>query len=213
MLATLVREPFDRPGWVYEVKYDGFRLLAYKEGARVTLLSRNLKVRTQSFTGIAKAVSTLAPPTLLLDGEVVAFDQRGMSRFQLLQNLQSPPRYAVFDCLYKDGRDLRHQPLSNRRKALEEVIDATAGRRATIFLSARLSDNGLKAYRTTGSSSRFTKKTSSSSSAILRLRARANTSARCCSAHTIMASWSTSARWAPVSPRKRWPNSTRSFSR
>jgi len=147
MLATLVHEPFDRPGWVYEEKYDGFRLLAYKEGARVTLLSRNSKDRTQTFAAIAQAVAALAARTLLLDGEVVAFDRRGISRFQLLQNLQTPPHYAVFDCLYKDSCDLRHQPLTNRRAALEEVVDAVAGRRSTVFLSVRLSENGLKAYQ------------------------------------------------------------------
>jgi len=147
MLATLVHEPFDRPGWVYEEKYDGFRLLAYKEGAHVTLLSRNSKDRTQTFAGIAEAVAALAPRTLLLDGEVVAFDRHGISRFQLLQNLQTPPHYAVFDCLHKDSRDLRHQPLTNRRAALEEVVNPGAGRLAAVFLSARLSENGLTAYQ------------------------------------------------------------------
>jgi bifunctional non-homologous end joining protein LigD len=147
MLATLVHEPLDRPGWVYEEKYDGFRLLAYKEGAHVTLLSRNSKDRTQSFAAIAQAVAALAPRTLLLDGEIVAFDRHGISRFQLLQNLQTPPHYAVFDCLYKDSRDLRHQPLINRRAALQEVVDPGASRRSTVLLSARLAENGLTAYR------------------------------------------------------------------
>src|ERR1700734_3483471 len=87
MLATLVKEPFDQSGWVYEEKYDGFRILAYKEGARVTLLSRNAKDRTATFATIAAAVARLKPRTLLLDGEVVAFDRHGVSRFQLLQNL------------------------------------------------------------------------------------------------------------------------------
>lgn len=146
MLATLVREPFHRTGWVFEEKYDGFRILAYKEAARVTLLSRNGKDRTQTFAAVAQAVKALPSRTLLLDGEVVAFDRRGVSRFQLLQNLQSPPRYAVFDCLYKDGRDLRRHPLTERRSALEDAVGAGA-KRARIFLSSRLSDNGLKAYR------------------------------------------------------------------
>ena len=146
MLATLVREPFHRPGWVFEEKYDGFRILAYKEAVRVTLLSRNGKDRTGTFAEIAQAIRALPSRTLLLDGEVVAFDRHGISRFQLLQNLQTAPHYAVFDCLYKDGRDLRRQPLTDRRSALEDVVGAGA-KRARIFLSSRLSDNGLKAYR------------------------------------------------------------------
>ena len=147
MLATLVREAFQRPGWVYEEKYDGYRILAYKEGARITLLSRNAKDRTQTFARVAQAVQALATRTVLLDGEVVSFDRRGVSRFQLLQNLQAPPSYAVFDCLYKDGQDLRGQPLTHRRSVLEEVVNRTAGKRAAIFLSARLSSDGLKAYQ------------------------------------------------------------------
>lgn len=146
MLATLVREPFDRPGWVYEEKYDGYRIVAYKEGDRVTLLSRNAKDRTATFSDIAEAVAKLEPRTLALDGEVVLFDRRNVSRFQLLQNLGSPPKYAAFDCLYRDGRDLRKQPLSARRAELEQVIGKTTAKDDTIFLSARLADNGLKAY-------------------------------------------------------------------
>jgi len=147
MLATLVREPFHRPDWVFEEKYDGYRILASKEAGRVTLLSRNGKDRTQTFAAVAQAVKALPSRTLLLDGEVVAFDRRGVSRFQLLQNLQSPPSYAVFDCLYQDGQDLRRHPLTDRRAALEEVVGASARKRAGVFLSARLSANGLKAYQ------------------------------------------------------------------
>ena len=64
MLATLVGEPFHEPGWVYEEKYDGIRILAYKEGAQVTLLSRNDKNRTGSFPAIARTVGALRPATL-----------------------------------------------------------------------------------------------------------------------------------------------------
>ena len=70
MLATLVREPFHKPGWVYEEKYDGYRILAYKQGSRVRLYSRNAIDRTDRFFDVASAMSTLRPATLLLDGEV-----------------------------------------------------------------------------------------------------------------------------------------------
>src|SRR5919109_477648 len=90
MLATLVDEPFHLPGWVYEEKYDGYRILAYKEGRKVTLMSRNAKDRTESFAEVARAVESLDDATLLLDGEVVAFDRKLISRFQLLQQGEVP---------------------------------------------------------------------------------------------------------------------------
>lgn len=143
MLATLVAESFDKPGWVYEEKYDGDRILAYKEGDRVRLLSRNGKDRTDRFPRIAAAIRTLHPQTLLLDGEVVVFDSTGVSRFQLLQQDQGEPVYAVFDCLFHDGEDLRREPLSTRRAVMERSI----GSSKTLLPSHRLASNGLEAFR------------------------------------------------------------------
>lgn len=143
MLATLVAESFDKPGWVYEEKYDGDRILAYKEGNRVRLLSRNGKDRTDRFPRIAAAIRTLHPQTLLLDGEVVVFDSTGVSRFQLLQQDQGEPVYAVFDCLFHDGEDLRREPLSTRRAVMESSI----GSSKTLLPSHRLASNGLEAFR------------------------------------------------------------------
>lgn len=142
MLATLVSEPFDQPGWVFEEKYDGYRIVAYKEGSSVTLVSRNDKDKTQAFSHIAAAIARLPERTLLLDGEAVAFDRHQVSRFQLLQQGHST-RYAVFDCLYRNGVDLRSQPLADRRKVLESVIHGSG----PLFLSRRLPGNGFDAYR------------------------------------------------------------------
>jgi len=143
MLATLVPEPFDRPGWVYEEKYDGDRILAYKEEDRVQLLSRNGKDRTDGFPRIAAAIRILQPATLLLDGEVVVFDKKGVSRFQLLQQDKGEPVYAVFDCLFHEGNDLRREPLSTRREVLERSI----GLSKVLLPSHRLATNGLEAFR------------------------------------------------------------------
>ena len=143
MLATLVDEPFHRPGWVYEEKYDGYRILAYKEGREVTLLSRNAKDRTETFSEIARAIATLPERTLLLDGEAVAFDRKLVSRFQLLQQGDRPSVYAVFDCLYRNGRDFRNEPLPVRRDELEEAIGDTHH----LIPSRRLDADGKKAYR------------------------------------------------------------------
>jgi bifunctional non-homologous end joining protein LigD len=143
MLATLVKEAFHREGWTYEEKYDGIRILAYKEGPRVQLLSRNAIDRTNSFTGIAGAIRALSSATLLLDGEVVLFDKKGVSRFQLLQRGGAEPIYAVFDCLYKQGKDLRREPLSTRRATLEDSI--VPGK--VLKVSSILAANGMAAYR------------------------------------------------------------------
>ena len=142
MLATLVAEPFHYPGWVYEEKYDGYRILAYKEGREVTLLSRNAKDRTETFREIARALERLSDRSLLFDGEAVAFDRKLVSRFQLLQRGDVPYVYAVFDCLYRNGRDLRNERLPVRRAELERAIGDTDH----LIPSRRLDANGKKAY-------------------------------------------------------------------
>jgi bifunctional non-homologous end joining protein LigD len=143
MLATLVARPFEKTGWDYEEKYDGDRILAYKEGTRVRLRSRNGKDRTERFPQIVAAIARLRPQTLLLDGEMVVFDRRRISRFQLLQQGSGQAVYAVFDCLFCAGKDLRNEPLSTRRAVLQRA----AGGSPLLVLSRQLASNGLEAYR------------------------------------------------------------------
>jgi len=143
MLATLVAKPFNQPGWVYEEKYDGLRFLAYKEADRVRLVSRNEIDRTGRFPRIAEAIRSLHPATLLLDGEIVAFDRKKVSRFQFLQQGKGEPVYAVFDCLFVDGRDLRRESLAVRRAMLEKLVRPNGA----LQLSRRLAADGLEAYR------------------------------------------------------------------
>jgi bifunctional non-homologous end joining protein LigD len=146
MLATLTRDPFHQAGWVYEEKYDGDRIVAYKEGKRVRMLSRNMIDRQDRFPRIAEAIRDLEPATLILDGEVVVFDGKGISRFQLLQQGRGEPAYAAFDCLFCDGADLRRQPLSARREALERSIRPSKTPKV-LLLSRRIASNGLEAFR------------------------------------------------------------------
>ena len=147
MLATLVGAPFHQPGWIFEEKYDGFRFLAYKEGRRVALLTRNMKDRTEEFADIAASVAALPASTLVLDGEIVVFDRHRVSRFQFLQRRSvgepvSPPVLVVFDCLYARGRDLRAQPLTARRKALEREVKP----KGSLMLARQLAADGFKAF-------------------------------------------------------------------
>jgi ATP-dependent DNA ligase len=83
MAPTLVREPFHRDGWVYEEKVDGWRILAYKDGDRVRLISRNGRDHTRRFAGIAAAIAKLAARALVLDGEVAIYDERLSLAFRL----------------------------------------------------------------------------------------------------------------------------------
>jgi len=142
MLATLVDAPFNKPNWIYEEKYDGVRMLAYKEGSKVTLISRNAIDRTARYPKIAEAIAKLKPDTLALDGEIVVFDADKVSRFQFLQKSEGQPTFALFDCIYRGGKDLRKAPLSERRTALEQSVKTSAN----LILSARLDADGIKAF-------------------------------------------------------------------
>ena len=146
MLATLAGAPFRRAGWVNEEKYDGYRALAWKRGGRVRLWSRNAIDRTADFAGIAGALAKLRGD-FVLDGEIVAFDAAGVSRFQRLQRRELGERvplvYAVFDCLEADGEPLLSRPLAERRRRLERIVPARGG---MIRRSRRLSPDGLEAF-------------------------------------------------------------------
>lgn len=97
---------------------------------------------TPRFPKIVGAARELRPATLLLDGEVVVFDRKRVSRFQLLQQGKGEPIYAVFDCLYVNGKDLRGEALSTRRRALEQAVVNGA-----LIHSRRLAENGFEAYK------------------------------------------------------------------
>ena len=85
MAPSRVREPFHRAGWIFEEKVDGWRLLAYKDGSHVRLVSRNGVDHTSRFAGIAAAIAKLSARTLVLDGEVAIYDDRFRSRFKWLR--------------------------------------------------------------------------------------------------------------------------------
>lgn len=122
--ATTAAPPCDGR-WLYEVKFDGFRVLAVKNGKDVELWSRNKKPLQARFPEVAKAVSRLPIQKCVLDGEVCALDEKGRSSFQLLQNHQEtrqPVVYYVFDVLFANSRDLRSLPLMERKARLEQIM-------------------------------------------------------------------------------------------
>ena len=125
MLATLAKEPFDHPDWVFEVKWDGYRAVAEVQEGKVALYSRNLLSLDQKFAPIAESLQTL-PFEAVLDGEIVVVNEQGQADFQLLQNYQKSGQgfliYYVFDLLYFNGRDLTGLPLLKRKELLKKIL-------------------------------------------------------------------------------------------
>lgn len=124
MLATLVDEPFDNENWLFEIKWDGYRAVAYCDGKEVGLISRNLTPFTEKYAPVTDALKKLKLKAVL-DGEIVAVDEKGLAVFQSLQNWQNTPvrlQYFVFDILWLDGYDITHLPLTERKRILREII-------------------------------------------------------------------------------------------
>jgi bifunctional non-homologous end joining protein LigD len=139
--------PLYRSGWVYEEKIDGWRLLAYKDGARVRVLSRNGVDHTARFPELAAAVGKLRPARLILDGEVGVFDEQVVSQFHLLHDpdpviVCTPPILMTFGCFWIGNRDLRSEPLGKRRRLREDAVDVSN----LIFPIRRLPADGLEAW-------------------------------------------------------------------
>src|SRR5262245_53817975 len=147
MHATQVARPFHVKGWVYEEKYDGWRMLALKEQGRVRLLSRNDRDHTRRFRDLVAALEALSPTTLTLDGEVVIFDDQLISRFEWLRHLNhgelaTPPMFMAFDLLQLGEQDYRPEPLKVRRRALEKLLK----NQRLILPARRLMPNGFAAW-------------------------------------------------------------------
>jgi len=120
------------PGrWRLEVKLDGYRAVAVKNGDEVELWSRNHKPLTSDYPEVMAAVRAVPCANAVIDGEIVALDAEGRSRFQLLQNRgganRPPIVFCVFDLLHHDGRSLLNRPLEERQMALEMLVGKKAG--------------------------------------------------------------------------------------
>ncbi len=138
MLATLVDHPFSDDRWLFEIKYDGVRVLAWREGRRAELYARSGQPVTARYPEVAVALRALPLDHVLLDGEIVALDESGRPSFQRLQARMGLTRPAdvermrtlvpvsavVFDALALDGRDLRRLPLHERKACLAMLLPA-----------------------------------------------------------------------------------------
>src|SRR5689334_6482733 len=124
MTAKTVDTLPEGPDWLYEVKLDGYRALLIKDGSRVQIQSRNHK--TLFYPEVTTAAGRLHADAAVLDGEIVALDERGHPSFQALQHRSAHPGYAIafyaFDLLHLDGENLTGLPLIERRAHLPAVI-------------------------------------------------------------------------------------------
>ena len=126
MKAKLVEKPPATGDWIYELKFDGIRLIAVKTDKKISLLSRNQNELGARFPEIVEAIKNLPAGECLIDGEVVALDEKGRSSFQLLQaremeGRKSPVYFYAFDLLQLDGTDLVGLPLDARKNVLEKL--------------------------------------------------------------------------------------------
>ena len=128
MLASVAKEPFDDPDWIFEVKWDGFRALAEIRDREVSLYSRNLTSFNKRFAPIAEALRKSGFDAVL-DGEIVVVDDQGRPDFQMLQHYSDGVSghllYCVFDILYFQGHDLTGLPLLRRKELLKKVLPSS----------------------------------------------------------------------------------------
>ena len=132
MLAGSSKEIFNDPTWIYELKWDGYRILAHISEKGVLLQSRNGVNMNQKFPELAKELETVEHEAIL-DGEVTVLDKNGISRFGELQNwpeTKGTLRYYVFDMLYLNGHSMLDLPLLDRKSLIPDVIE---GLRSTLY--------------------------------------------------------------------------------
>ena len=135
MLATLIEKPFSDPEWLFEIKWDGYRAISFVEKDSFRFISRRNIDLIKKFPQAETIPGLINAQSAILDGEIVVVDKNGKPNFQKLQNIarffrsRSIPTeenvsliYYVFDLLYLDGRDLRDEPLIERKKLLKSII-------------------------------------------------------------------------------------------
>ncbi len=152
MLATAVDEPFDDPGWSFELKWDGYRAIAQIErDGTVAVVSRNGNDFTQKFPELQSLSEAFSERPVVVDGEICVLDDGGRPSFSALQErldrfgrtgVKVPITYVVFDLLYGNGRDLRGEPLEVRQTALAALL--TGG--GPVMLSKHIVGTGTQLY-------------------------------------------------------------------
>ena len=135
-----------RAGWLHEIKHDGFRILARKDTAGVRLITRNGNDFSGRFPFIAMAVGKLPVRSCLIDGEAIVCDENGLAVFDLIRRhgALASAVLCAFDLLELDGRDLRREPIEERKRLLAKLLK---GSHSSIVLNEHFEEDGASVYR------------------------------------------------------------------
>lgn len=133
--------------WLHEIKFDGYRILTFLKNKRIKLMSRNENEWTSKFPTITKQLLTIPANNVILDGELVVLDKKGISRFQLLQNyleinISAKINYYIFDILFLDDKNLMYLPLIERKHILASVFKKWRKKNKDIYFSNYIIGNG-----------------------------------------------------------------------
>lgn len=138
MLASIAEKPFDDPNWLFEIKWDGYRVVSFIENGKVRMVSRNQNDLGPRYPELSELPKLINAQSAILDGEVVALDEQGRPSFSLMQQRtgirahgrqaaarpELPIIYYVFDLIYLDGYDLRRVGLDDRKRMLQKILPA-----------------------------------------------------------------------------------------
>jgi bifunctional non-homologous end joining protein LigD len=139
-------EPFDDPAWLFELKHDGFRSLAYVEDGRCRLVSRHKNVY-KSFQNLREALAKLKARDAILDGEIVRLDENGCSQFKELLYRRGRAVFFDFDLVWLNGEDLRQAPLIERKTNLKKLIERSEC--SEILYAQHIEENGKLLFQET----------------------------------------------------------------
>src|SRR6516162_764983 len=144
-LPSPAKAPPSGPGWLHEIKHDGFRILARRDGAGVRLITRAGNDFSSRFPFIAMAVAKLPVRSYLIDGEAIVCDENGLAVFDLirLHGTLASAVHVAFDLLELDGKDLRRQPIEIRKHLLAKLLK---GSHLSIVLNEHFEEDGAAVY-------------------------------------------------------------------
>jgi bifunctional non-homologous end joining protein LigD len=145
-LPSPAKVPPSGPGWLHEIKHDGFRILARRDSAGVRLITRAGNDFSSRFPFIAIAVGKLPVRSCLIDGEAIVCDDNGLAVFDLIrhQGALASAAHCAFDLLELDGRDLRREPIEKRKALLAKLL---RGSHSSIVLNEHFNEDGAIVFR------------------------------------------------------------------